>query len=306
MNYTSLGKEYKKVSQIALGCMRINNLSMEELDSYIHTALELGINFFDHADIYGKGDCEERFGQILSQNKSKRDSMIIQSKCGIRNGYFDFSKEHILESVDGILQRLQIDYLDTLLLHRPDILMEPEEIASAFNTLQEAGKVKAFGVSNFNSMQMDLLQSAVTQPLVINQMQFSIMHTGMVDSAVLSNTKFAGAENRDGSILDYCRLKGVRLQAWSPFQYGCFEGVFIDNDKLFPKVNEVMDKMAQKYGITKSAIAVAWILRHPAQVQVIVGTTNQQRLTEICKACDVDMTREDWYEIYRGAGNLLP
>ena len=305
MKQINLGKSGFQASEIVLGCMRIGNMNVQELSNYIDHALEEGITLFDHADIYGKGYCEELFGQVLASRPGLRENIQIQSKCSIRDGYYDLSKEHILTSVDGMLRRLRTDYLDLLILHRPDTLMEPEEVAEAFDVLQASGKVRHFGVSNFTTMQIELLKSCVKQPLLVNQLQFSIMHSGMVNSGIQANTLFEGSIDRDGSILEYCRLKNITIQAWSPFQYGFFEGVFIDNEQ-FPKLNDVLGRMAEEKGVGKSAIAVAWILRHPAKMQTIVGTTNVERLKEICKASQVELTREEWYEIYRAAGNRLP
>ena len=305
MKQIDLGRSGLLGSEIALGCMRINKLSEKELDAYIRTALECGIDFFDHADIYGGGDCEAAFGRVLQNEPSLRDKMVLQGKCGIRPGMYDFSKEHILNSVDGILRRLHTDHLDLLLLHRPDALMEPEEVGEAFDQLEAAGKVKHFGVSNFNTRQLELLQSGLRQRLLVNQMQFSLKVTGLIDHGLCANTEFPHAADRDGELLDYCRLRHVTVQAWSPFQYGFFEGVFVDNDK-FPELNAALAKLSEKYGVTKSAMAVAWILRHPAKIQVIVGTTNAQRLRDIAAASTVALSREDWYELYRAAGNQLP
>lgn len=305
MKYIDIGASGIVGSEISVGCMRINNLSAAELDRHIHTAVELGINHFDHADIYGGGACETVFGQVLKNDPSLRQNMIIQSKCGIVQNGYDFSKEHILEAVDSSLQRLGVDYLDTLLLHRPDALMEPTEIDEAFDILENSGKVRSFGVSNFTPMQFELLQKYQNQKLIANQMQLSLAFTGMIDQAICANTMFEGAVDRDGGILDYCRLKDVTLQAWSPFQYGFFEGVFIDSDK-YPKLNETLNKMSAKYGVSTSAISAAWILRHPAKMQVIVGTTNTERLRDICTASDITLSRQDWYELYLSAGNKLP
>lgn len=305
MKKIDIGKSGFKASEIVLGCMRINKMSVEELSNYVDIAMGEGITLFDHADIYGRGYCEELFGKMLTSRPGLRDKIQIQSKCAIRPGYYDFSKGHILDSVDGILQRLRTDFLDLLILHRPDTLMEPEEVAEAFDILQSSGKVRNFGVSNFNSMQIELLKSSVKQPLIVNQMQFSIMHCGMINSGIQTNTLFEGSLDRDGSILEYCRLKNITLQAWSPFQYGFFEGVFIDNDK-FPELNTVLDRIAKEKGVSKSAIAVAWILRHPAKIQTIVGTTNIERLKDICTASNIELSRPEWYEIYRAAGNRLP
>lgn len=292
-------------SEISLGCMRISSLSKNEAATLINTALEEGINFYDHADIYGGGKSEEVFAEAIDMNPSIREKFILQTKCGIRKGYFDFSKEHILNSVDGSLKRLKTDYVDTLLLHRPDTLMEPEEVAEAFSELHRSGKVKQFGVSNQNPMQIELLNKYLDQKIVINQLQLSITNTGMIDSGLNVNMKIDPSIDRDGSILEYCRLKDINIQAWSPFQYGFFEGVFLNNDK-FPELNKKIDEIAEIKGVTNSAIATAWILRHPAKIQTVVGTTNQDRLKDICKASNIELTRQEWYEIYRAAGNKLP
>ena len=235
-----------------------------------------------------------------------RQKMIIQSKCGIIPGKaYDFSKEHIVESVEKSLKRLKTDYLDLLLLHRPDTLMEPEEVAEAFEELEKSGKVRYFGVSNENSMQMELLNKYCGNRIKVNQLQFSIAHCDIIDSGLNVNVHEEAGINRDGSVLEYCRLKDITIQAWSPFQYGMFEGVFLGNEK-FPKLNQLIDELAEKYQVTNNAIAVAWILRHPARIQTIVGTTNQQRLTDICKASEVKLSREEWYALYMAAGKVLP
>jgi len=292
-------------SEISLGCMRIADLSDKDASNLIHTALEQGINFFDHADIYAGGKSEEVFAKAVGMNADVREKLIIQTKCGIREGCFDFSKEHILESVDGSLKRLNTEYIDILLLHRPDTLVEPEEVAEAFNILQSNGKVRQFGASNQNPMQIELLSRYLNQKLIINQLQFSITNTGIIDSGINVNMKIDGSINRDGSILDYCRLKDITIQAWSPFQYGFFEGVFLNNDN-FPELNKKIDEIALIKGVENTAIAIAWILRHPAKIQPIVGTTNATRLKDICRASEIELTRQEWYEIYRAAGNKLP
>ncbi|MEK3658432.1 aldo/keto reductase [Paenibacillus sp. FSL F4-0236] len=293
------------VSQISLGCMRIADLSAKEADTHVHSALELGIDFFDHADIYADGKAEEVFAGVLQNNPGMRDKMLIQTKCGIRKGYFDFSKEHILQSVEGSLKRLKTDYIDVLLLHRPDTLFEPEEVAEAFDILESKGLVKHFGVSNQNPLQIELLKKNVKQPLLFNQLQLSIMFTGMFDTGFNVNMTNSGSVVHDGGILEYSRLHDMTIQPWSPFQYGFFEGVFLDNDK-FPELNEVINRLAAEKEVTNTAIAIAWILRHPANMQPVVGTTNTQRLRDIAKASDITLTRPEWYEIYRAAGNILP
>ena len=305
MNTINVKNSDLQIPEIALGCMRISQMSKDQVNKLVNTALDEGINFFDHADIYGGGKSEEIFSSAMDMSSSKREQMIIQSKCGIRNGFFDFSKDHILESVDGILKRLNTDYLDVLLLHRPDALMEPDEVAEAFDTLHSNGKVRNFGVSNQSPMQIDLLRKSVKQSLIFNQLQLSIKRTGMIDAGLNVNMKVDNSVDHDGSILDYCRLKEITIQAWSPFQFGFFEGVFLGNDK-FPELNKVIDKLAEKYKVSNSAIAVAWILRHPAKIQTIIGTTNLQRVIDMAKASDFSLSREEWYEIYRSAGNALP
>ena len=312
MKKIAVGNGAFSASEIVLGCMRITALSDKDAQRLIGTALEQGIDFFDHADIYAGGKAEEVFGRAMRSLGVSRDRIFLQTKCGIvrdhplpagQNICFDFSKEHILESVDGSLRRLGTDYVDVLLLHRPDALMEPEEVAEAFRILHEGGKVRFFGVSNQNPMQMELLARYLDQRIVINQLQFGVMHTGMVDSGICVNMKNPGACDRDGSVLDYCRLRDVTVQAWSPFQSE--KGVFLGND-AYPEVNRVIGRIAAEKGVADTAGAVAWILRHPAKIQPIVGTTNPERLKETCKAAEIELSRQEWYEIYRAAGNSLP
>jgi len=305
MNTIKIARSDLDASEIALGCMRIASMSNQDIATLIHTALDAGITFFDHADVYGGGKSEEKFAEALDMTPRLRDTMILQSKVGIRKGSFDFSKEHILEAVEGSLNRLRTDHLDVLLLHRPDALVEPEEVAEAFTILHDSGKVKYFGVSNQNPMQIELLTKFVKQPLIINQLQLSITNTGMIDAGINVNMKIDSSIVRDGSILDYCRLKEITIQPWSPFQYGFFEGVFLDNDK-FPELNAQINTIAASRGVTNTAIAIAWLLRHPARMQPILGTTNPTRVKDACKASDVKLTRQEWYAIYLAAGNKLP
>jgi predicted oxidoreductase len=293
-----------EVSSVILGLMRINNA--KDPVAVLTTAVENGITFFDHADIYGGGECETIFADALAQTDYKREDLFIQSKCGIVPGkMFDFSKEHIIASVEGSLKRLKMDYLDSLLLHRPDTLVEPEEVAAAFDELEKAGKVKHFGVSNQNPGQIELLKKYVSQPLLANQLQFGIMHTGMIDQGIHVNMTDSGSVDHDGGILEYSRLNDMTIQAWSPYQYGFFEGVFIGNDK-FPELNAKLEELAEKYQTTATGIASAWILRHPANMQVIAGTMTPHRIEEIAKASTIVLTRQEWYEVYLAAGNILP
>lgn len=305
MRYMNIGNEKIKASEIALGCMRIADKPVKEVAELINIALDEGINFFDHADVYGRGKCEEIFAEATGMNSNIREKFIIQTKCGIRRGYYDFSKEHILEAVDGSLKRLNTDYIDILLLHRPDTLMEPEEIAEAFSILHSSGKVRNFGVSNFYPMQIELVSKYLNQRIIVNQLQLSIAHTGMIDFGFNVNMKVDQAINRDGGILEYCRVKDITIQAWSPFQYGFFEGTFMGNSK-FQELNDKIEEIAREKGIPNIAVPIAWILRHPARIQPIVGTTNPSRLKDICRASGVELTKEEWYELYRSAGNKLP
>ncbi|WP_342480675.1 aldo/keto reductase [Paenibacillus sp. FSL L8-0340] len=299
------GNSQLEVAQISLGCMRLADLSPQDADVHIHSALEAGIDFFDHADIYAAGKAEEVFGGVLAASPGMRDQLMIQTKCGIRQGFFDFSKEHIVQSVENSLKRLKTDYVDVLLLHRPDTLMEPEEVAEAFDLLEQKGMVKHFGVSNLNPLQIELLKKNVKQPLLFNQLQLSIMVSGMIDAGFNVNMTNTGSVVHDGGILEYSRLHDMTIQPWSPFQYGFFEGVFLGNEK-FPELNEVIGRLAAEKEVADTAIAIAWLLRHPANMQPIVGTTNTQRLLDIAKASDITLTRQEWYEIYRAAGNKLP
>ena len=304
MKQVNLGPNEIGVPAVVLGCMRITEA--KDPVAVIETAMENGINFFDHADIYGGGKCEEIFAKAFKETQYKREDIFLQSKCGIVPGVmYDFSKEHIIKSVEDSLKRLNVEYLDSLLLHRPDTLMEPEEVAAAFDQLAADGKVKYFGVSNQYSRQIELLQKYLRQPLIINQLQFGVMHTGIVDFGLHVNMTDPRSVDHDDGVLEFSRMNDMTIQAWSPYQYGFFEGVFVDNDK-FPELNKVLQEMADKYHTTKTGIASAWILRHPANMQVIAGTMNLGRIEEIAKASEVVLSREDWYGIYLAAGNDLP
>ena len=299
----NFGKSGIKVPTVAVGCMRISDMSEKEVSAFVDTALRNGANFFDHADIYGGGKSEEVFGKAIKS--LNREDIIIQTKCGIRQGQFDFSYDHIVNSVEGSLKRLGTEYIDVLLLHRPDALMEPEEVAKAFDYLKASGKVRHFGVSNQNPYQMQLLQKALDMPICANQLQFGVMHTPMIQSGINVNMYNESGVNRDGGVLDFCRLNDITIQPWSQMLYGFFKGCFIDNEK-FPELNKVLENIGNKYGVSKTTMAFAWILRHPAKMQPITGTTNITRLIDCLKASEVEITREEWYEIYRAAGNILP
>lgn len=300
-----IGKNKIEVPPIALGCMRIPELEEKKaVRELVDVSMEQGIYFFDHADIYGKGEAESIFGEAVEG--ISREKMVIQTKCGIRPGVcYDFSREYILKSVEESLKRLRMEYIDVLLLHRPDTLMEPEEIAEAFDILERQGKVRCFGVSNQNPMQIELLNAYCDSRICINQLQLSIAHCDIIDSGLNVNVHNDLGMNRDGSILEYCRLKNIRIQAWSTVQYGMFEGVFLGSEK-FPELNRLIDQLAEKYHVTNNAIAIAWILRHPAGIQAIVGSTNKKRVEKAAKALEIELTREEWYALYMAAGKQLP
>lgn len=314
MKQIKIGNTNWEASSVILGIMRMSKVSAKEAATAVATAFENGINYIDSADMYSAGQAEIVFGQALKDSGVKREDLWLQSKGGIipskekdslYGGRYDFSKEHLLSSVDGILKRMDVDYLDAYLLHRPDPLMEVDEIAEAFDLLQASGKVRHFGVSNFNPEQYKLLQSGLKQPLLINQLQFSIMHTGMIDFGMHTNMTDARSINHDGGLLEFSRRKGVTIQAWSPFQYGFFDGTFINNEK-FPELNQLLANLAEKYGVGKNAIATAWILRHPANMQVILGTMNPERIADSAAGGNVVLTKQEWYDIYYAAGNDMP
>ena len=305
MKMLQINDQLPQVSAIGLGCMRLTGLQDDKAAAaLVDACLEEGINFFDHADIYAGGEAAAVFGRLLAGRD--REKMVIQTKCAIRPGCcYDFSREHILSSVEASLRRLKTEYIDILLLHRPDALMEPEEVAEAFRLLKKEGKLRSFGVSNHNPMQIKLLNSCLDEPVCVNQIQFSIAHCPAIDAGFNVNIHNDAGCVREGGVIEYCRLHKIRLQAWSPFQHGMFEGVFIGNEK-FTALNAVIDRLADKYGVTANAVATAWILRHPAGIQTIVGSVNLVRVKDICKASGVDLTREEWYELYLAAGKQLP
>lgn len=295
----------KAVSVIGIGCMRIADMSTDQADTFIKSALDAGVNFVDEADIYGGGKSEEVVGSVLEKDPSLRDKLFVQSKCAIHDGMFDFSKDYILKSVDGILERLRTDHLDSLLLHRPDALMEPEEVAEAFDELKQSGKVLAFGVSNQNPYQMDYLQSALSMKLWTNQVQMSCAHTVMLDAGFNVDMHNDAGIMRDGGIIPYCQKNHMALQVWSPLQMGYFEGVFLGNEK-YKELNEKLTEIGEKYGVGADVIAYAWLLRIPGKMQVVLGTTKSERVVNAAKAADITLSRSEWYDIYRAAGNQLP
>lgn len=298
----------KPISSVIVGLMRIAKMADNEIDELVHASIDAGVTVFDHADIYGGAPhvCEKRFGDAVKLTAAQRESILIQSKCGIRRGWFDFSEKHILEAVDGSLTALRTDYLDILLLHRPDTLVEPEEVASAFDKLEKAGKVRSFGVSNHTPGQIELLKTAVKQPLGFNQVQLSLPHANLFAQGVAANM---GGDNqsidRDNGLLDYSRLKGMMLQAWSPFQK-IGGGVFVGDREDHAELNDALEEMAAELGTTPNGLAVAWILRHPANIQVVLGTTKPERVREAAQGSEISLSREQWYRLFRAAGHKVP
>jgi predicted oxidoreductase len=296
---------------VVLGVMRIADKTDDEIRTLVTAARDAGIDFFDHADVYGTRmhECEERFAAALQLTPSQRAEITIQTKAGIvREGpYFDFSYERITSTVEESLRALQTDYIDILLLHRPDALVEPDEVARAFDELEAAGKVRAFGVSNQTPRQIDLLKTSVKQPIVANQLQLSVTHAPIVAQGVATNMHGLdqSATLDGGGILDYCRINHITVQAWSPFQAGFFTGVFLDNPE-YAELNAVIDRLAAQYDVPSIAIATAWLTRHPAQMQVVLGTTTPQRVTDAALGSDIPLTRPEWYEIFRAAGYQVP
>ncbi len=305
MNYIQFNQSSKNASTIGIGCMRIADMSTKEADTFFRTGLDAGINFIDEADIYGGGKSEEVLGSVLQADPTLREKLFIQSKCGICDGYFDFSKEHILESVDGILTRIKTDHLDSLLLHRPDVLMDVHEVSEAFDLLYKQGKVLSFGVSNMSSGHISYLQKNLNYKLVVNQLQVSCAHTTIIDSLLHEDMLDESSIKHDSNILPYMQANNIGLQVWSPLQKGYFEGVFL-NDENYKKLNDLLEEIANEYNVTADTIAYAWLLRIPCQTQVIVGTTKPERLVAASKATNITLTRKQWYNIYTSSGKILP
>lgn len=309
MRYIEFGKNKAQVSEIVLGSMRIPAMSAAEVGELIETCLDEGINMIDTADIYGGGHSEELIGEALAAKPGLRGEVFLQTKCSIRfteNGsYFDFSKDYIIEAVNASLKRLKTDHVESLLLHRPDVLMEPDEIAEAFDELHDAGKVLEFGVSNQNPLQMKRIARATRYPLAANQIQLSVAFAPAFEAMLNVNMENDASAMRDGGIFEYCERKDMAIQAWSVFQHGYFAGTFLGAPE-YPELNAKLDELAEKYGVTPGAVALAWILRYPAKMQAVIGTTKASRIRECARACDFTLTRAEWYDLYKAAGRQLP
>ncbi len=310
MRYIEFGEQKAKVSEVMIGLMRVDKMSVAEVTELIQTALDEGINAIDIADIYGAGACESLLGEAFAANPGLRDRVFLQSKVGIRKGadgftWFDFSKEYIVEAVNAGLSRMGVDHVDSMLLHRPDVLMDPDEVGEAFETLKDQGKVLDWGVSNHNPAQLRRLERHVPVKLAANQVQLSCAFTPAFNSALNANMENDAAIMRDGGIFEHCADKGMAIQAWSTMQHGYFEGTFLGSPK-YPELNAKLDELAERHGVAPMAVALAWVLRYPAKMQAVIGTTKPSRIREAARACDFELTRREWYEIYCSAGNVLP
>ena len=309
MRYIPFGVNEAQVSEVVLGTMRIPQMSAAEVTELVETCLDEGINMVDTADIYGGGHCEELLGEAFAANPGLRDQIFLQTKCSIRftegGSYFDFSKNYIIEAVNASLKRLKTDHVESLLLHRPDVLMEPDEIAEAFDELHTAGKVLEFGVSNQNPLQMKRIARASKYPLAANQIQLSVAFAPAFEAMLNVNMENEPSVMRDGGIFEYCERKGMAIQAWSVFQHGYFAGTFLGAPE-YEELNAKLDELAEKYGVTAGAVALAWILRYPAKMQAVIGTTKAARVRESARATDFTLTRPEWYDLYKAAGRQLP
>jgi len=326
MNTQAIANSDLNVTRIAYGCMPLGGSwdaaplqpqTRQKAMAAVHAALDAGINFYDHADIYCRGKSEEVFADIWTEMPNLREKILVQSKCGIRfegdpdPGFtqrFDFSYEHIMNSVEGSLKRLKTDYLDVLLLHRPDPLVEPEEVARAFDALHTAGKVRHFGVSNHTAAQIELLRKFVTRPLVFNQVELSIVHAHLFDEGVIFNQDMPNRPVRNHGTIEYCRQHDITLQAWAPLAKGRLSGAAKTGlSDVETKTAFVVADLAQQKNVGPEAILIAWILRHPARIQPVIGTTNPERIQACCQADGITLTREEWYRLYiAGRGERLP
>ncbi|WP_374019297.1 aldo/keto reductase [Paenibacillus thiaminolyticus] len=323
MNKIPIQQRGLAASRLVLGCMGlgggwndepITEQHLAAAHAAVEAALEAGINMFDHADIYTRGKAEQVFGQVLKERPELRERIVLQSKCGIRfadngiPGRYDFSKEHILRSVDGSLQRLGVEYLDILLFHRPDPLMEPEEVAEAISALKSAGKVRAFGVSNMSAGQIRLLQAYSKEPFIVNQLEMSLAKIGWLDQGVHVNQNAAKEDIFPEGTLEYCRLENIQIQAWGPLAQGVFSGRDLsDQPASIRETAELVQAMANEKGTTPEAIILAWLMRHPAGIQPVIGTANPERIRACGEAVNITLTREEWYTLYVSSrGRALP
>lgn len=320
MRYMNIKQGPSQVSEIAFGAWRMGNFPKEDAVAAVDKAMECGINFFDNAVCYVAGKSEEHFGYAMKEIGIRRDQIFIQSKVGIdfENGKFDWSEEFILDSVEGSLERMGTEYLDVLLLHRPDLIFDPDEVAGAFDKLYTSGKVRYFGVSNLKPMQIELLQRSVDQKLLFNQLHFSLTEAQLIDHILYMDQVGQGkgeagslANCLNGDVLDYCRLNNITIQPWSPLQFGFNatggQGTFLGRRDMFPELNQKLDELAEKYEVPVAAIAIAWILRHPAHMQPLLGTMNAKHLEESVLGSGIDLTRQEWYDLYLSCrGRFLP
>ncbi|MBQ6475018.1 MAG: aldo/keto reductase [Clostridia bacterium] len=316
MKKMQIGMTGIEVPAVAVGCMRLDGVDRKKGEALLRGALDMGLNFFDHADFYGYwknyvGICEELFAEYLPMTPALREKIVIQTKCGVKIGpdgkggmmniSYDFSKDYILRCVEDSLKRLKTDYIDGLLLHIPDALVEPEEVAEAFDLLEEQGKVRYFGVSNHTPMQIELLKKYVKQPICVNQQKLSLGYAPIISSGEYVCMPDERALSYDMESLNYGRLNSITMQCWSPF-HGAKGGIILNEEK-YPELNAVLEQMAEKYGTSKTAICIAWLLRHPAKLQPVTGTMDIQHLKESADGMDITLEHDDWYKLWIAAGN---
>ncbi|KZN48510.1 aldo/keto reductase [Pseudoalteromonas luteoviolacea] len=314
-------KYFPTVGPIAYGCMglggqgpHLTSADVMQAHSVIDCALESNISFFDHADIYRDGRAEQVFGKVLSERPDLRAKMVIQSKCGIRKkndeqvGRYDFSSEWVKHSVDGILSRLNIEYLDVLMLHRPDPLMQIDELAEQISRLKRQGKINHIAVSNMNLHQMSFLQSALNMPIISNQIEMSLAKLDWLNDGVMVGSQGNHLVDFVSGTLEYCQQHEIQLQAWGSMAKGQFSEQGLYSDELrVRKTSQLVKKLAHKYHVSVEAIVLAFVLRHPAKVQPVIGTTQEIRIKNAVEAIDVCLEREDWYNLYVSSrGNPLP
>lgn len=311
-------------SRIALGCMGLGGgwdhepITAENIrqgHEAVEAALSIGINFFDHADIYTRGKAEKIFGQLFKDRPGLREEIIIQSKCGIKliepgdtSNSFDLSGEHILKSVDGTLSRLGTEYIDILLLHRPDPLMDPEEVAGALRKLKTAGKVRHFGVSNMSAAQIKLLEHYCDEPFVVNQLHMSLAKISWLDAMVSVNREPWKDITFPEGTLEYCRTQNIQLQAWGPLAQGLFSGrPLTGQPESVVNTAAMVQSLAEQKNTTPEGIVLSWLITHPAAIQPVIGTVNPQRIAACAGADKLELTRKEWYDLYVSSrGEKLP
>ncbi|MCF3137852.1 aldo/keto reductase [Paenarthrobacter sp. AR 02] len=289
---------------------------IDQAAAVIDAARGIGVELFDHADIYRSGKSEAVFGEVLSRSQGLRENIQLQTKCGIRLGergldtHYDLSREAILERVNGSLKRLQTDYVDLLLLHRPDPLMDPHEVAAAVGQLMAEGKVRQLGVSNMSGAQIAFLQDELETPIVANQLEMSLLRRDWVESTVLVNHPEGSGYSFPHGTVEYCVANGVELQAYGSLAQGRYTGA--PSAEFSPAESATADKLAQLAAgknTTPESVLLGWLMKHPAGISPVVGTTNPARIQACADSASVaaGMSRAEWYGLWVSArGNNIP